>query len=79
MPFRKSHCFRELLVSNMQHVMELTCETSSDQPLPQPRSVALSLKRMALQCIQEWNTEYGDGYKKLQLGYNFLKHCKKVL
>ncbi|PNF21513.1 UV-stimulated scaffold protein A [Cryptotermes secundus] len=62
----------------MQHVMELTCETSSDRLLPPPRSVALSLKRMALQCIQEWNKEYGDGYKKLQLGYNFLKHCKKV-
>ncbi|PNF21519.1 hypothetical protein B7P43_G13514 [Cryptotermes secundus] len=76
--FRRSHFFRELLVSNMQHVMELTCETSSDRLLPPPRSVALSLKRMALQCIQEWNKEYGDGYKKLQLGYNFLKHCKKV-
>jgi len=63
----------------MQHVMELTCETSSDCPLPLPRSIALSLKRMALQCIQEWNKEYGYGYKKLQLGYRFLKHCKKVI
>jgi hypothetical protein len=76
--FRRSHFFRELLISNMQHVMELTCETSSDQLLPPPRSVALSLKCMALQCIQDWNREYGDGYKKLQLGYNFLKHCKKA-
>ncbi|XP_069695250.1 UV-stimulated scaffold protein A-like [Periplaneta americana] len=76
--FRRSHCFRELLVSNLQHVMELTCETNSDCHLPPPRSVALSLKRMALQSIQEWNKVYGDGYKKLQLGYNFLRHCKKV-
>jgi hypothetical protein len=67
------------MVSNLQHVMELTCETSSDRPLPQPRSVAVNLKHMALHSIQEWNKEYGDGYKKLQLGYNFLKHCKKVL
>ncbi|XP_067008916.2 UV-stimulated scaffold protein A isoform X3 [Anabrus simplex] len=76
--FRRSHCFRELLVSNMQHLMELAVETSPDHPLPPPRTAALNLKRMALRCIREWNSEFGDGYKKLKLGYNYLKHCKKV-
>nr|CAD7394689.1 unnamed protein product [Timema cristinae] len=76
--FRRSHVFRELLVSNLQYVMEVTAETCPDRPLPPPRAVALDLKKLALRIIQEWNQEFGDGYKKLRLGFNFLKHCKKV-
>nr|CAD7202880.1 unnamed protein product [Timema douglasi] len=76
--FRRSHVFRELLVSNLQYVMEVTAETCPDRPLPPPRAVALDLKKLALRIIQEWNEEFGDGYKKLRLGFNFLKHCKKV-
>ncbi|CAG2056827.1 unnamed protein product, partial [Timema podura] len=76
--FRRSHVFRELLVSNLQYVMEVTAETCPDRPLPPPRAVALDLKKLALRVIQEWNKEFGDGYKKLHLGFNFLKHCKKV-
>ncbi|XP_046995660.1 UV-stimulated scaffold protein A-like isoform X1 [Schistocerca americana] len=76
--FRRSHCFRELLVSEMQRVLELAAETNPDKPLPMPKTVAKDLKLFALRTIQQWNKEFGSGYKKLQLGFNFLKNCKKV-
>lgn len=76
--FRRSHCFRELLVSEMQRILELAAETNPDKPLPQPKSVARDLKLLALRTVQQWNKEFGDGYKKLQLGFSFLKNCKKI-
>ncbi|XP_049807947.1 UV-stimulated scaffold protein A-like isoform X2 [Schistocerca nitens] len=76
--FRRSHFFRELLVSEMQRVLELAAETNPDKPLPMPKTVAKDLKLFALRTIQQWNKEFGSGYKKLQLGFNFLKNCKKV-
>ena len=36
------------------------------------------MKNSALKAIQEWNDKYGEDYKKLALGFNFLKTCKKV-
>uniref|UniRef100_A0A4W3GBN1 UV-stimulated scaffold protein A n=1 Tax=Callorhinchus milii TaxID=7868 RepID=A0A4W3GBN1_CALMI len=49
-----------------------------DQPLPPPKEVAQKLKRLAIKSVQEWQEKYGDAYKKLSLGYHFLKHIKQV-
>ncbi|MBN3305572.1 UVSSA protein, partial [Amia calva] len=77
--FTRSHHFRTLLVSNFQEFLELTVETDpSDQPLPPPREVAQKLKTMAIKSVQEWQNSYGEAYKKLALGYHFLKQVKKV-
>lgn len=76
--FKRSHCFRELLVSNLEQVMALTVETDLSKPLPKPRSTALSLKKLALTTIRDWAKQYGSGYKKLHLGISFLKNCKRV-
>lgn len=76
--FRRSHCFRELLIADMQLIFELTAETNPDKPLPPPRPTAVSLKRLALKTIQQWHEIYGKGYKKLALGYNYLRQCKKI-
>ncbi|KAJ1523006.1 hypothetical protein ONE63_002142 [Megalurothrips usitatus] len=76
--FKRSHCFRELVVANLEHIMELTAETKPSKPLPPPRSAALSLKKFSLTTIRDWAKQYGSGYKKLQLGISFLRNCKKV-
>lgn len=76
--FSRSHHFRVLLVSNLQEFLELTVETDVDQPLPPPKEVAKKLKVQAMQTVQTWQASYGDAYKKLALGYNFLKQVKKV-
>lgn len=76
--FVRSHQFRILLISDFQEFLELTVETDFDQPLPPPKEVAQKLKQIAIKSVQEWQEKYGDAYKKLSLGYHFLKHIKKV-
>lgn len=76
--FSRSHHFRGLLVTNLQEFLELTVETDVEQPLPPPKEVARKLKIQAIQTVQSWQATYGEAYKKLALGYHYLKQVKKV-
>ncbi|XP_057705493.1 UV-stimulated scaffold protein A isoform X2 [Corythoichthys intestinalis] len=76
--FPKSHHFRTLLVDNFQEFLELTVETNFERPLPPPQPVARKLRSLAVQTIQSWQSSYGSAYKKLELGFHFLKQFKKV-
>ncbi|XP_049742529.1 UV-stimulated scaffold protein A isoform X1 [Elephas maximus indicus] len=76
--FARSHQFRVLVVSNFQEFLELTLGTDHEQPLPPPREVAQKLRRAAIQAVERWNEKYGEAYKKLALGYHFLRHNKQV-
>lgn len=76
--FTRSHQFRVLVVSNFQEFLELTLGTNHEQPLPPPREAARRLRQAATRAVQEWNGKYGAAYKKLALGYHFLRHGKQV-
>lgn len=76
--FTRSHQFRVLLVSDFQEFLELTLGTDLEQPLPPPREAAQRLRQAALRAVEGWNEKFGEAYKKLALGYHFLKHTKKV-
>ncbi|XP_068131799.1 LOW QUALITY PROTEIN: UV-stimulated scaffold protein A [Hyperolius riggenbachi] len=76
--FSRSHQFRTMLIDDFQVFLELTVETDFDQPLPPPKEVAHKLKVLAVKTIQEWHEKFGEAYKKLSLGYHFLKQNKKV-
>ncbi|KAM8910201.1 UV-stimulated scaffold protein A isoform 2-T4 [Spinachia spinachia] len=76
--FSRSHHFRTLVVDNFQEFLELTVETEAEQLLPPPKEVARKLKSLAIQTVQSWHASYGTAYKKLALGYHFLKQVKKV-
>ena len=76
--FIRSHALRELLLTDFQIFMELTVETDPKQPLPPPTAVAKRLKEKSLQAIESWYEKFGPHYKKLDLGYNYLKRVKKV-
>ena len=76
--FVRSHSFRELLLIDFQIFLELTVETDPKHPLPPPKSVAKSLKDKVLQAIESWYKKFGPHYKKLDLGYNYLKRVKNV-
>ena len=56
----------------------MTVETDSEQPLPPPKEVARKLRAQAIQAVQSWQASYGTAYKKLALGFHFLKQVKKV-
>ena len=76
--FLRSHMFRELLLTDFQLFLELTVETDHKQPLPPPKSAAKTLKEKALQAVESWYHKFGPHYKKLDLGYSYLKRVKKV-
>ncbi|XP_072292307.1 UV-stimulated scaffold protein A isoform X2 [Eucyclogobius newberryi] len=76
--FNRSHHFRTLLVDNFQEFLELTVETDLDRPLPPPKEVAKKLKSVAIKAVQSWQASFGSAYKKLALGFHFLKQVKKV-
>ncbi|XP_008047895.1 UV-stimulated scaffold protein A [Carlito syrichta] len=76
--FTRSHQFRMLVVSDFQEFLELTLGTDHEQPLPPPREVAQKLRQAAIQAVEGWNEKFGEAYKKLALGYHFLRHIKKV-
>lgn len=76
--FARSHQFRMLVVSNFQEFLDLTLGTDHEQPLPPPKEVAQKLRQAATRAVHEWNEKYGAAYKKLALGYHFLRHSKQV-
>ena len=76
--FSRSHLFRELIVNDFQTLLELVIEIDPSCPLPAPKLAASKLKIEACKCIQQWYQKFGDSYKKLSLGYDYLKSCKKV-
>ncbi|XP_013002788.1 UV-stimulated scaffold protein A isoform X2 [Cavia porcellus] len=76
--FARSHQFRVLLVSDFQEFLELTLGTDHEQPLPPPKEAAQRLKQAAMHAVEGWNERFGKAYKKLALGYHFLRHTKKV-
>ncbi|XP_060044350.1 UV-stimulated scaffold protein A isoform X1 [Erinaceus europaeus] len=76
--FARSHHFRSLLVSDFQDFLALTLGTEHARPLPPPRETAQRLKRATLQAVQGWVAKYGPAYKKLELGFHFLRHNKQV-
>uniref|UniRef100_A0A8C9HIM4 UV-stimulated scaffold protein A n=1 Tax=Piliocolobus tephrosceles TaxID=591936 RepID=A0A8C9HIM4_9PRIM len=76
--FARSHQFRMLVVSNFQEFLELTLGTDPAQPLPPPREAAQRLRQAATRAVEGWNEKFGEAYKKLALGYHFLRHNKKV-
>lgn len=76
--FLRSHTFREMLLIDFQIFLELTVETDYKQPLPPPKSAAKILKDKALEAIDSWYRKFGPHYKKLDLGYSYLKRVKNV-
>lgn len=75
--FLRSHAFRELLVDDFQTFLGLTVGVNSKLPLPEPKAVAIILKKQAFKAIEKWHQKYGPHYMKLALGYKYLKRVKK--
>lgn len=76
--FARSHLFRLLVISDFQGFLELTLGTDPRQPLPPPREAAQRLRQAAARAVQGWSEKFGAAYKKLALGYHFLRHSQQV-
>ncbi|KAG0718334.1 UV-stimulated scaffold protein A [Chionoecetes opilio] len=76
--FRRSHCFRELLLKDFLQFVDLALGLDPKRPLPKPDAVARKLKQKCVEAIQYWYDHFSDGYLTLKRAYNYLRDCKKV-
>lgn len=76
--FSRSAQFRLHLLNNLELIFKLTAEINSKSSLPPPKPYAQTLKKTALQTLQQWVNEFGDTYKQLKVAYNYFKNCKQV-
>lgn len=76
--FTRSHCFRNLVASDFQELTKLVLDVDPKMPLPAPKQAAKQLKVLAIKSIKEWNDAYGEAYKKLRIGFNYLKRSQVV-
>ncbi len=76
--FQRSHCFRELLAADFQDFSKLVLDIDPKAPLPPPPAALKQLKLTAMKMIKEWYEVYGEAYKKLKIGYLYLKKSKAV-
>lgn len=71
---RRSHCFRELLITNIEQMVELTL----GKVLPPPACDAQELRELTVRSLHQWHSLFGQMYKKLDLSYDYLCRTKKV-
>ena len=76
--FLRSHAFRQMILNDFHSLLELCVETNDERKLPPPKSAAKVLKSTALSNIENWNQKFGKHYKKLEIGYDFLKRVKRI-
>ncbi|OQV23972.1 UV-stimulated scaffold protein A [Hypsibius exemplaris] len=76
--FERSHLFRELLIDDLHEFLVLVAEIDRSQPLPPPKPVACRLKEHSVATLKIWFEKFGNSYKKLELGFNFLKDTQKI-
>lgn len=76
--FQRSHHFRELLTANFQDFLKLVLDIDPNIPLPPPPTALKQLKVLALKTIKEWYEVYGEAYKKLKIGYQYLVKNKSI-
>ena len=76
--FLRSHAFRQMILNDFHSLLELCVETNDKRKLPPPKSAAKTLKSTALSKIENWNQKFGKHYKKLEIGYDFLKRVKRI-
>ena len=76
--FTRSHTFRELLAADFQNFSKLVLDIDPKAPLPPPPAALKQLKVTAMKTIKEWYEVYGAAYKKLKIGFLYLKNSKAV-
>ncbi|KAI8384875.1 uncharacterized protein BYT42DRAFT_563925 [Radiomyces spectabilis] len=71
--FQRSHHFRSLLTDDLPLFIELTVGIHQ-KALPPPAQVAIKLKKYAVALIKNWLEKFGDLYRPLSIGYDYLDH-----
>ncbi|KAM3581306.1 hypothetical protein VKS41_006131 [Umbelopsis sp. WA50703] len=69
--FNRSHKFRTLIADEFPQFLQLTIGIHKN-PLPPPKTVASKLKEYAVALVKLWYEKYGESYRPLAIGYDYL-------
>ncbi|KAG9141652.1 hypothetical protein Leryth_015346 [Lithospermum erythrorhizon] len=72
--FMRSKLFRTLIVENLDQLLSFSVGFKRNLPLPAPTAVASVLRSKAIEFLEKWNASFGIHYRKLRLGYEYLKN-----
>eukprot|EP00730_Choanoeca_flexa_P004666 TRINITY_DN11766_c0_g1_i1.p1 TRINITY_DN11766_c0_g1~~TRINITY_DN11766_c0_g1_i1.p1 ORF type:complete len:697 (+),score=189.39 TRINITY_DN11766_c0_g1_i1:352-2442(+) len=73
----RSALFRQLQSKAFQQFIALSVGHANADPLPKPKKHAGIMRQASLRAIHRWQAKYGQQYKQIKLGYDFLrKRCK---
>eukprot|EP00127_Corallochytrium_limacisporum_P007531 Clim_evm53s253 gene=Clim_evmTU53s253 len=76
--FTRSHVWRVKLTDDFQSFIDLCVGLDQNSKRPGPAAESEKLLTETLKAIREWDGRFGFAYKKLHLGYKFLKDSRKV-
>ncbi|KAI8578428.1 hypothetical protein K450DRAFT_272843 [Umbelopsis ramanniana AG] len=69
--FSRSHKFRQLIAEEFPQFLQLTIGIHQ-KSLPPPSNVASKLKEFAVALVKTWYEKYGESYRPLAIGYDYL-------
>lgn len=69
--FSRSHRFRTLIADEFPQFLQLTVGIHQ-KSLPPPNNVAAKLKEFAVALVKMWYEKYGESYRPLAIGFDFL-------
>ncbi|KAL6124045.1 hypothetical protein ACLB2K_076561 [Fragaria x ananassa] len=75
--FMRSKLFRCIVVENMDQLLTLSVGFRRNLPLPAPANVAATLRLKAIEFLEKWNASYGVHYRRIRLGFDYLKNTLK--
>ncbi|EPS66387.1 hypothetical protein M569_08389, partial [Genlisea aurea] len=74
----RSKLFRTLIVDNLDQLLSSTVGMAKNNPLPPPPSAASLLHSKSIEFLEKWNDSFGAHYRRLRLGYNYLKNICNI-
>ncbi|KAI8832711.1 hypothetical protein BC829DRAFT_422744 [Chytridium lagenaria] len=77
MLFLHTHHFRLVFLRKFHQFAQLSCGIQ-DHRLPEPKEFATKCREAALSAIRRWNEKYGEYYKQLDVGYNYMLDRVKI-
>lgn len=76
--FSRSKLFRGLWVHRFERFLLLSVGFRKEHSLPPPSDRASLLRSKTLEFLEVWNNKFGQHYRQLRLGYNYLKNILRL-
>ena len=74
--FSRSRIFRDLFVTNLKLILQLTTGIQTNISLPEPKIFAEKLRAKSLILLEKWKNSYGMHYPRLRVAFKYVQILK---